>query len=215
VALSGVAAVPWVLGLFPSVFFSGAARLSAGFFQVETEPVRFFTAEALAGAAVPLGIGLVIYWLVVRGPLSEKTEGGRVYIDRKPAWLDLEDRVYRPLMKALVSAVSVCFWAIASLPEWLIAAGRRGLLHVRAWRVPMPGGNRFTCAVGGFLNGVVAILNKTVRRNRPFGIDFSCALAAGNEEINRSMRRLKRSMSYSLLLFCVGLFLLLGYLMIW
>ncbi|MFH1880212.1 MAG: complex I subunit 5 family protein [Bacillota bacterium] len=215
VLLSGCAAAVLGIGLFPSVVVDGIGRLSAGFFQTEAGPFYYYTAETLTGAAVSIGVGLIVYWLVVRGLLSEKTAGGRVYIDRKPAWLDLEDRVYRPLMQALVTASSAGFWFIASLPEWLIAGGRRMLLHVRAWRVPMPGGNRFTCALGGFLNGIVLILNKTVRKSRPFDIDFSCALAAGNEEISQSMRRLKRSMSYSLLLFCVGLFLLLCYLVLW
>jgi hydrogenase-4 component B len=215
IALSFCSAAVWLFGIFPSVFMEGISRLSAGFLQTDTQSVRYFSAENLLGAAQSIGIGLIVYWLAVRWLLSEKKAGGRSYIDRKPAWLDLEEMVYRPLLKALVAAISMLFWGIASLPEWLIAGGRRLLLHVRAWRVPMPGSNRFTCAVGGFLNGIVSIINKTVRKNRPFEIDFSCALAASNEEINQSMRRLKRSMSYSLLLFCIGLFLLLGYLVLW
>ena len=104
---------------------------------------------------------------------------------------------------------------VSQLPDLLVAGLRRILLHVRAWRVPMPGGNRVTCAVGEFLNNVVVMLNKSVLRNRPTSIDFSCALAAGNEELGRSMKRLKRSLSYSLLLFCIGLFALLVYLVLW
>ena len=213
--LTVCAAAVWGIGMFPSVFMDGIGRLSADFLQAEPETIRYFSAEALLGAAKTIGIGLAVYWLVMRRLLSEKIGDERVYLDRKPAWMDLEERVYRPLIHALVTGVSVCFWVFASLPEWVIAGGRRALLHVRAWRVPMPGGNRFTCAVGGLLNGVVLILNKTVRRRRPVDVDFCCILAAGNEEINHSMRKLKRSMSYSLLLFCVGLFLLLTYLVLW
>ncbi len=213
--LSVCAAAVVLLGVFPSVFMDGVGRLSAGFLHTKALPGFYFTAEALRGAAVTIGIGAALYGLVVRGLLSEKTASGRIYFDRKPAWLDLEDRVYRPLFKALAGFVSACGWALASLPEWIFAALRRALLRVRAWRVPMPGGNRFTWALGSLLNGVVALLNQTVRRRNPFDVDFCCILAAGNEEINQSMRRLKRSMSYSLLLFCVGLFLLLFYLVIW
>lgn len=209
------AAAVWAIGLFPSAVLGGIGRLCAEFFQTEAVPVDVFTGESLGMAALTVGVGLLIYLLLVRGWLSEKTENGLVYVDRKPAWLDLEDRVYRPALKGLLAAVSVCFWALSSLPELVIAGGRRLLLHVRAWRVPMPGGNRFTSAAGGFLNGIVLLLNKTVRRKNPLDIDFSCVLAAGNEELSRSMRRVKRSMSYSLLLFCVGLFLLLFYLVLW
>jgi formate hydrogenlyase subunit 3/multisubunit Na+/H+ antiporter MnhD subunit len=215
VLLSGCAAAVWMIGLFPSVFVSEIGLLSAEFFETETEAARYFTSESLTGAAKTLGIGGLIYWLVVRGLLSQKVSGGRTYFDRKPAWLDLEDRVYRPVLKALTKTATVCFWLISSLPEWLVASLRRVLLHVHAWHVPMPGSNRFTFVVGGFLNGVVSLLNKTVRKRRPVTIDFTCVLAASNQEINQSMRRVKRSMSYSLLLFCVGLFLLLGYLVLW
>jgi len=215
VLLTACAALVWGIGMLPSAVMDGIGRLSAGFLQTETETVKYFTAETLLSAAVTLGLGVLIYGLVVRGPLSEKTADGRWYVDRKPAWLDLEDRVYRPLAKALIAGMTGIFWAFSSLPEWIIVGGRRMLLHVRAWRVPMPGSNRFTCAIGGAMNGVVALLNKTVRKRRPVDVDFCCVLAAGNEEINQSMRKLKRSMSYSLLLFCVGLFLLLFYLVLW
>jgi hydrogenase-4 component B len=215
VLLSGCAAALLLIGAFPSVFMDGIGRLSAQFLHTEALPGLYFSAEALRGAAVTIGVGVLLYGLVVRGLLSEKTASGRIYFDRKPAWLDLEDRVYRPLLHGLAAFVSACCRVVSSLPEWGFAALRRALLRVRAWRVPMPGGNRFTWALGSLLNGVVALLNQTVRRRNPFDVDFCCILAAGNEEINQSMRRLKRSMSYSLLLFCVGLFLLLFYLVIW
>jgi len=57
------------------------------------------------------------------------------------------------------------------------------------------------------------VLNKSVLRRHPTTADFSCVLAASNEEVNRLMKRLKRSLSYSLLLFCIGLFSLLAYLL--
>ena len=208
-------AAVWLIGMFPSVFVDGVGRLGAEFMRAESETFACFTTENLLGAAKTLGIGLLVYGLVVRGLLSRRTAEGRDYADRKPAWIDLEDRVYRPLLKALTGLATACSWAVSSLPDTAVAGGRKALLHVRAWRVPMPGSNRLTVALGGLLNAVVAILNKTVRRHRPLAIDFTCALAAGNEELSHSMRRIKRSMSYSLLLFCLGLFGLLLYLMLW
>jgi len=215
VMLCGFAAVPWAFGLMPSVFMTEIGVLSEGFLQTEAESVRYFTAENLLGAGKSIGIGLVVYGLVVRGWISQKAEGVRRTIDRWPAWLDLETMVYRPVLKALLAVVSAVCWAASSLPEAVITGVRRVILHVRAWRVPMPGSNRFTTALGGLLNGIKSLLNKTVRKSHPVDIDFACALAATNEEVNQSMRRLKRSMSYSLLLVCIGLFLLLGYLVLW
>ena len=159
-----------------------------------------------------MAIGLLIYMLVVRRLLSEKAGDGRYYISPVPQRWNLEDLAYRPLLRAATAVVTSFSWAVSTLPELLLSGLRRALLHVRSWRVPMPGGNRFTCAAGEFLNNVVSVLNKSILRDHPASIDFSCALAAGNEELGRSMKRLKRSLSYSLLLFCIGLFALLSYL---
>jgi len=215
VMLGGMAAAVWVFGLFPSVFLGGIANLSAGFMQAELPAVRYFSTENLLGAAKSIGIGILVYILIVRGLLSKKTEDGRLYPNYKPAWLDLETLVYVPLLKAVLAVIAAFSWAVAALPDAVISGIRRALLHVRAWRVPMPGGNRFTCAVGESLNSFVAFLNKTALKNHPTTIDFSCALAAGNQEFRRSIRRLKRSVSYTLLLFCIGLFAVLSYLLFW
>ena len=214
-ALAVAAASVWMLGLFPQVFLRGIGKLGAEFLRAEAEPVVWFSGENLLGAAKSIAAGLLIYLLVVRGLLSVRTEGGRGYRNIVPERLNLEDLLYRPVLRAAVALVTAFSWTVSQLPELLIAGLRRILLHVRAWRVPMPGGNRITCAVGEFLNNVVLLLNKTVLKNRPASIDFSCALAAGNEELGRSVKRVKRSLSYSLLLFCTGLFALLFYLVLW
>ena len=54
--------------------------------------------------------------------------GKHVYVNRWPSWLDLEDRIYRPLLSALVAGFSVIFRFIASIPDsklvrvWIPAA---------------------------------------------------------------------------------------------
>ncbi len=206
---------PLLMGVFPSVFMDGLSRIGAGFFGIHAEPFAAFSTENLLGAAESIAVGLIVYLVVIRGLLSEKTEGGRSYMNPVPPRVNLEDMLYRPALKFAQALVTWVSWAVSMLPEALIALGRRSLLHVRAWRVPMPGGNRFTNALGELLNGGAALLNKTLLKNHPSAIDFSCALAAGNEELGRSMKRLKRSLSYSLLLFCIGLFALLFYLIFW
>jgi len=203
---------PLLMGLFPALFMDGLSGIGARFLLAHAEPFAVFSAENLLGAAWSIAAGLILYFVVIRGLLSEKIEGGRGYMNPVPARVNLEDIVYRPALKALEAAVAWFSWAVAMLPEALLALLRRALLHVRAWRVPMPGGNRFTSALGELLNGVAWLLNRTVRKKHPIDLDFACALAATNEELGRSMKRLKRSLSYNLLLFCVGLFGLLAYL---
>ena len=150
VALGGMAAAVWVVGLFPSVFQSGIANISAGFLQMESLPdVRYFSAGNLLGAAKSLSIGVLLYLLVVRGLLSRKAVGGRSYFAPIPAGWTLEEKVYIPLLNVLLALVSVFSWAVASLPDATISGVRRGLLRVHSWRVPMPGGNAVYLRFGG------------------------------------------------------------------
>ena len=213
--IGGMAVSVWLFGLFPAVFLRGAGTLGDAFMRTEAEAFSFFSMDNLMGAAKSIAVGLIVYIAVVRGLLSVPAEGGRGYRALRLERFGLEERVYRPLLRGLTQGVCAVSWAVSSLPELCVAAFRRGLLAVRAWRVPMPGGNRLTFAAGEFLNVIVFLLNRSVLKRHPSSIDFSCVLAAGNEELNRSVKRLKRSLSFSLLLFCVGLFALLTYLVLW
>ncbi len=60
--------------------------------------VEYFSEANLRGACISISIGILVYVLFIRRYLMETGEDGtRVYVDRWPAWLNLEDRVYRPL----------------------------------------------------------------------------------------------------------------------
>ena len=51
---------------------------------------------------VLLVIGALLYPTLVRGWLMKKdAQGHRLYVNRWPAWLDLEDAAYRPLLRLL------------------------------------------------------------------------------------------------------------------
>ena len=93
------AAVLPALGMLPDLLMTGIGDLSAGFMHGgKTEhAIAYFSGENLKGAAVSLLIGAVLY-LGVRKWLMKDGE----YTDRKPGWLDLEDRVYRPFISGVL-----------------------------------------------------------------------------------------------------------------
>ncbi|NLI20662.1 MAG: NADH dehydrogenase [Clostridiales bacterium] len=215
-ALLVCALLPLLIGLLPDVFISGAGRLSQAFLNsVNLRPVRYFSAVNLMGTTKSFVIGVAVYGALVRPLLSRRTANGfHEYPDRKPAWLDLEDSVYRPLLSALVFAGGVISRALERSTDALITLLRRAVLHRRAERPSVPGGNRFVYAVGALMDTFVRALNYTLWRKRPVQPNFVYALAAGNEEMSRQSRRLTRSVSFSLLMFCLGLFLVLAYLLV-
>lgn len=91
-----------VLGLLPDLLMTGIGNLAAPFMHgaLPAHAVEYFSGENLKGAAISLGIGAVLY-LGIRKFLMKD---GR-YLDRKPAWLDLENSVYRPFINGPLTAV--------------------------------------------------------------------------------------------------------------
>ena len=77
-ALCISAAVIPVFGSFPQLFMDRAADLGQGFFHGDLpgHKVSYFAAGNLKGAAITIGIGIVLYVVVVRGLLMEKAEVG-------------------------------------------------------------------------------------------------------------------------------------------
>ena len=67
--------------------------------------VHYFAWGNLRGGLISIAIGFTLYFSLVRTLLMKKENGRKVYVDRLPAWLDLEELVYRPLLIKLLPAV--------------------------------------------------------------------------------------------------------------
>ena len=71
--------------------------------------VHYFAWVNLKGAVISISLGLALYFLFIR-PCLTKSEGSgkekrRRYLDRWPVWLDLNKRVYQPLLLVALPAV--------------------------------------------------------------------------------------------------------------
>ena len=228
------------LGALPQLLMSPIGQRSAAFFGQEAlhHSIAYFSSENLLGAAESIGIGVVIYFAIVR-PLLMKKEGGvRVYANRWPAWLDLENSVYRPLLlKLLPGVLGAVTKFIASIPESFavmkvipgIIVGmvrfigelpERAALFLRATvfrkrqkKQPVPVGNRFTYTCGQVLNACARGLNATFRRTKPIRTDFEFVLDASWQELTRGTHRITASISFGLLLMCIGMLITCLYLL--
>ena len=90
---------------------------------------------------------------------------------------------------------------------------RRTVFSKRRTRQAIPVGTPFTYACGMALNALARLLNRTFLRNRPMRTDFEAVLAASWHELKEDTRTLTVSVSFGLLLLCVGLLLTCLYLM--
>ena len=154
-------------------------------------------------------------YALIRWLLMQREGGVRVYADRWPAKLDLEEGFYRPLLlrwlpNPLVIALTR---ALDELTDSIVIALRHTLLGQTKKHGPVPVGTHLTYALGTVLNAIVALLNHTFYHRRPIKTDFTVALAAGLDELRSSGRLISGSMSFGLLLLCICMYLTFAYLM--
>ena len=240
IALLGSAAVLPFLGALPQLLMSPVGARSAAFFGQEPieHAIAYFSGENLLGAAESILIGAAAYLLIVRPLLMRKEGNVRVYVDRWPKWLDLENSVYRPVLTVFLPKVAGAVTAfIANIPEGLVVSKivpqvitgivrflcelpervviwlKNTVLRKRRQKSPVPVGNRFTYTLGRGMNAVARALNATFCRRHPVRTDFEFVLDASFKELTHGTIRITRSISFGLLLLCLGLFITCLYLM--
>ncbi|NLC32754.1 MAG: sodium:proton antiporter [Clostridiales bacterium] len=104
-ALGGSALVLFLLGLRPQGFLTGLANRSLPFLLAHkpAHEVYYLALVNLVGAGKSILLGVILYFTMVRLWLMGKdAHGVSLYLNRWPVWLDLEDKIYRPLVKALI-----------------------------------------------------------------------------------------------------------------
>lgn len=238
--LVGCSALIPLLGMTPYLSMDRIARAGEPFFQGDEmlHSVAYFSLENLKGGVISIGIGVVLYVLVVRLLLMKKDERGTaIYADRLPSWLDLENLVYRPLLlhilpgicgtvcalidRYLVSAVVTVFLAVSSVVcramdsfvDGLILLARKTTHRQLPGTVKIRENDRLAYILGGMADEIAAWKG---RRGRKIKTDRTSAIPRfieAEEELKRTGKLVEESFSFGLMLFCIGLCLTLGYLL--
>jgi len=234
IALVAAACVIPMLGLLPDVFMTGVGQLAQPFMNAADPhhmPVPYFSAENLIGAAKSIVIGVVLFFLQRAFVMKKGT-----YPERWPAWLDLENSVYRPFIGLLIKVGYGFAWFADRLMDWalvvvnalsgffarlfdttgdgLAMAVRRLFLPQLTKKQPIPVGNRLTYAVGRGLDSLAAFWARLTGRKVTNETHYESLLAAGQHEAATEFKRFTRSVSFGLFMFCVGLIVTLVFLLI-
>lgn len=208
-ALGGSAVLIPLLGILPHQIMDNLAILGEGFLGSSgvSEEIAYFSISNLKGILISAGIGLAVYAGLVR-PLMMKKEGeNRVYVNRWPEWLDLENLVYRPLLCRFLPFVFgiVCRF-LDRLLDGVIVFLRKTIYRDSPLPHELEEGTWTTHMVGGFLDGVEGMLHKET--------DFEHKLAMAHEDFSENSMIIGRSLSFGLFMACVGLILTLLYLLL-
>ena len=189
-----LAALPLpVLGLLPHVLAEPAAALALPF--VGGHPfghaVHYLSWENLKGVAISLTIGMAVYFLFIRLVLMDRREGQVVYLERWPRWLSLEDRVYRPTIRGLYRLLNVVLRAVCDALDFLVLLARRTFLRdSRPRRRKSP------------RSAVIHAMTHGGKRTEQEAADRLGTVLD-------TLRRMEGSLSYALLMSCLGLCIVL------
>ena len=219
-ALTLSAAVLLCWGLAPRYTMDSAARLGQSFMGLYEagEPVAYYSWGNLTGALISIGIGAAVYLILVRKMLMKAPAAGgesAEYVNPWPAWLDMEEMLYRPLLLSLLPLLcGILCRILDSALDLLVVLLRKTLYRDSPLPHELLEGNTVTTAVGHVLNGLQWLGNRTWKRRHPSSREYVHLLAMRHARIKEDGFIIRRSMSFGLLLFCLGLGLTLVYILL-
>ncbi len=218
-ALTASAVVLFVWGVFPHLIMDNVAALGQKFMNLEEggEAVSYFSLNNLSGAAISIVIGAVVYLFLIRRflmkPEVQKKQVRDSYINPWPVWLDLENLIYRPAIELTVFLTGIVCRFLDSAVDLCVILLRKTIYRDSPLPYELPEGTVFTHAAGKLLNALQNLKNKTWRRQNPTSRDYVHIMALNREILRENNTVIQRSLSFGLLLFCIGLTLTMIYIL--
>ncbi len=221
--------------LFPIAGQAGSLAV----YEVFDGEIELFGWECLKGGLISLSIGAVLFLFAVRPLVSQKrlpiTETP-VYVNRWPKWLDLENMIYRPVLltalptvfggcmrglelfvEAFGKAVLKTFKSVLALLDKVVDATvilmRRTVLHPVCEARNVTIGEAVCNGIGHVGNGFRHLWNASFGKKNPKDGDCVGAVNRAREDLTESVKMVSRSLSYGLIAFCLGLVILLLYIL--
>ncbi|MCD7843654.1 MAG: complex I subunit 5 family protein [Clostridiales bacterium] len=207
-----------ILGVLPYQTLNKIADLGQGFLNgVSPEhAVNYFSLTNLKGGLYSIVIGAAIYLLVIRlGMRVKQPDRTYVYVNRWPKHLDLLELVYRPLVLGLLPTVAgfLCR-CLDYVLDGLVLLGRKTTHKQLREGHLLPKGFELAYVVGSLLDGGVALLNATFCKRNPIQADFVRFFADQSRIYEETKREVMSGVSFSLMMFGVGIMLVVIYLLV-
>lgn len=214
IAIAGSALMLPIMGILPNQVMDGIADFGQGFMHLDGEvhQVSYFSLPNLKGALISILIGAVLY-LCIRKCLMAEKQGSLEYKDAWPKWLDLENLLYRPiLLKVMPFVCGILCRVLDSLVDGVILLLRKTVYRDRKLPHELVEGSEFTHILGMILDWGRRCRRRILRQPMPeCEISYEHKLALQWEKIKETNTIIRRSLSFGLLLFYVGLVFTLIY----
>lgn len=193
------------LGLMDKLADVGETFMTEGAhaFEHADKFLDIFIVECLVGAGKSLAIGLAVYFLFIRLVLMKTENGKSVYINVWPAWLDLEDSFYRPVI--MVGLVNLCGF-ICSIFDNFTTFVTPKIIFILSFIFRIC--DKLVDGVVSVLRSTLFVAINTIRSGDAF------AVLNIESDSSKAVKTVTDSLSVSLLLFCLGLCVALIYLVV-
>ena len=240
-SLTLAATVLPILGMLPDFTLNRMGEMSASFLSSsEMHQIHWFALTNIKGACISIVIGFIVYFAFVRTILMSKTPvtelgiesledaiSGRLkvireeakckrYINRWNRYLDIENLIYRPIILSFLPFVfGVLCRFLDSIVDWIVVFLRKTIYKDSKLPQELDEGNILTHIIGSFLNWLQYVRNITIGTKKGRSIsfeDYEHKVALSYERVDESVKIITRSMSFGLILFCIGLLLTVAYL---
>lgn len=205
-----------LMGCLPGIIMDFLAKRGIGFMNAEAlgETIHYFSINNLKGALISVIIGAALYGLILRPFFMRKTETGRIYVNLWPSRLDLEDHFYRPLIVVLCAVCGFFARVCDSFVDGVVVLLRKTVYRDKALPFELSEGTVFTYQLGRLMNKIEEWIEKKFPNEKRRHHEFIHELAMIHLEIRENRMVITRSLSFGLILFCVGLILTTVYLLI-
>ncbi|MBD5544605.1 MAG: sodium:proton antiporter [Lachnospiraceae bacterium] len=200
-----------LFGVLPGLTLDRIGNYGMGFFGMEPmkEVPEYFSLENLKGGFISIGIGIVIF--VLARVLYKKQQGYGSFL---PKWMDLENKVYRPLITVVCTVCKFVCRILEGILDYLIVFLRKTIYKDKPLPHKLTEGNEFTHIVGSFLDDTIVYFNKTIWKENPRKEkNYEHRMSMFYTMIRENNRIITRSLSFGLMMFCAGLFAVLVYLL--
>ena len=242
ILMSIAALLIFMCGALPEVLMRPVATFMAP--VPDYPPLRalpeLFGWECLEGGLISVTIGVLLFFFAVRPavmkrrvPLKETPE----YVDRAERVPGLEQMVYRPMLLSVLPSVcgtlmrglelgtegfglgvfKICKSILTLIDKTIDGAMlllRRTVLRPVCEQRTNTLGEAICNPIGHIGNGFVRLWNATFGRKNPIRTDCVAAVNSARKNAADNVKLVSRSLSYGLMAFCIGLIILLVYILL-
>ena len=196
-----------VLGVLPNLTLNKLADMGQGFMfgELPAHAVHYFSWTNIKGGLYSIVIGAIIYIVLIRGFILVKEGEKSIYADRWPKYLDLLEYFYNPLVGVVLPGICLfVFRLLEYVLDGLIVLVRKTTHRQLQPKRPKPKNYIGPFILGSICNFVTGLYQR-IRGQEKIDRDYVVVFAQRQEVRKDAGKIISASVSFSLVMFGIGI----------